>query len=600
MASASNSVTLYSNNGYGFTLTASFNENSTSVANNTSNITCTASFSAANSNWQTGYASTLTIYWHDNRENYDRQVASISFAGINQWETKTTSGTINVTHFDDGGLSGYAYAYFNKGSTTTGWACNSGGVTTAWTALTTIARASQPSINTYPNNSPDFNIGDTIRIHMNRKSNSFTHSVYFNYGSTSYEVATGVGDNCTFDTSTIANDLYQLIPNAKYYSNTISVKTYNGSTLIGTKTCAYNAYVTNANPIIGDASYKDVNSSVIAVTTDNQDIVRNKSSIMFLVENLQAQKYATLASCQVTLNNVTSTFTGISGTSVSNADVLYGSVNLSSDAEAVITLTDSRGFATTTTINVNILNYENQYSTITCQRQSNFYTATDLEVDCTYSSLDGRNQITIQYQTKKISDADYGALTTINNNTSYTIQLDNNYQWNVRVVTTDSIGTIVSYVLFVDRGIPLIYFDRLLNSVGINCFPSDDESLEIDGVNVMKRLLGTELYDNSTGTNSIVTLSESAANFTYLEIFYRNNDNYYNSTKIYQPNGKIAYLDSDYPYTTGEGFSYAKKTSVQISGTSISPINYTEMTIKPNGAVIQNSNNIYITRVVGY
>lgn len=600
MPSASKSTTLYSNNGYGYTLTASFNENSTNVANNTSNITCTATFTSGNPNWSTSYISSLAIYWHDNRENYDRQVAIITFTGMPANTTKTATGTINVTHNDDGTLSGYAYAWFEKGSTTSAWASNSGGIGTDTTALTPIARASQPSINTWPQNTPNFNIGDTITIHMNRKSASFTHSVYFNYGNTSVQVATGVTNNCSFDTSTIANDLYQLIPNAQYYSNTISVTTYNGATQVGTQTCAYNAYVTNANPIIGDASYEDVNSAVLAVTGDNQDIVRNKSSIMFLVENLQAQKYATLASCQVTLNNVTSTFSGISGTSVSHADVLYGSVNLSSDAEAVITLTDSRGFATTKTINVNILNYENQYSTITCQRQSNFYTATDLEVDCTYSSLDGRNQITIEYQTKKVSDANYGALTTINNNTTYTIQLDNNYQWNVRVVTTDSIGTIVSYVLFVDRGIPLIFFDRLLNSVGINCFPSDDESLEIDGVNVMKRLLGTELYDNSTGTNGIVTLSESAANFTYLEIFYRNNDNYYNSTKIYEPNGKIAYLDSDYPYTTGEGFSYAKKTSVQISGTSISPINYTEMTIKPNGAVIQNSNNIYITRVVGY
>ena len=205
MASASNSTTLYNNNGNGFTLTASFNENSTSTANNTSNITCTATFTATNSNWYTSYASTLTIYWHDNRENYDRQVASISFAGIDQWSSKTASGTINVTHNDDGGLSGYAYAYFSKGSTTTSWACNSGGVATSWTALTTIARASQPSINTWPQNSPDFNIGDTITIHMNRKSTAFTHTVTLYFGNYSYQIATGVTYNCTLDTSTIAS-----------------------------------------------------------------------------------------------------------------------------------------------------------------------------------------------------------------------------------------------------------------------------------------------------------------------------------------------------------------------------------------------------------
>ena len=41
MASASKTVTLYSDNGRGYNLTASFNENSTDNANNTSNVTVT-------------------------------------------------------------------------------------------------------------------------------------------------------------------------------------------------------------------------------------------------------------------------------------------------------------------------------------------------------------------------------------------------------------------------------------------------------------------------------------------------------------------------------------------------------------------------------
>lgn len=596
---ATKSKDLYSQNGYKYILNAYFIENSVNQANNTSNITCRAKLTSTGASWSSSQNSNLTIYWHDNKEGYDRQVSTLNFSSCGAGITKTAEGTITVTHNDDGKLSGYAYAWFSKGGNSA-YTPISGGVQTNLTALTPIPRGSQPSINSCPDNSPNFNIGDTITIHMNRKSSAFTHSVYFNYGSTSIQVATGVTNNCTFNTSTIANQLYQLIPNAKYYSGTISVTTYDGSTEVGTNTCNYNAYVTNSNPVISTASYKDNNSSIVAITNNNQEIVRNKSTLVFSVQNLQAQNYATLSSCIVTFNSVTKTFTGISGTTVSSQDVTYGTVNLASDEQATITLIDSRGFTTTKTINVTILDYQNQYSSITCQRQSNYYTATDLKVDCTYSSLNNKNQITIQYQTKKTTDVNYGALTTINNNTSYTIQLDNNYQWNVRVVTTDSLGTVVSYVLFVDRGIPLIFFDRLLNSVGINGFPTVEESLEVDGVNILKKLLGTELYNNSTGSKDAITLSESTANFTYIEIFYRNNDNYYNSTKIYQPNGKIAYLDADYPYTQGEGYSYAKKTSVQIQGTSITPINYTEMTIMPNGATIQNKNNIYITRVVGY
>ncbi len=594
MASASQSTTLYNNNGYGFILTASFNENSTNVANNTSNITCTAQFSAQNSNWQTGWPSWLTIYWHDNRENYDRQVASIEFAGINQWETKTVSGTINVTHFDDGTLSGYAYAYFNKGSTTTAWACNSGGVTTSWTTLTTIARASQPSINTYPNNSPDFNIGDTITIHMNRKSTAFTHTVSLTFGNYSYQIATDVEDKCTLDTSTIANELYQQIPNASVGTGTITAITYNGSTEIGSKSCTFYAHVVNSKPTFS-ASYQDTNATTTNITGNNRLIIQNNSMLEIGLTNVEAKNYATISSATCVINGVT--YNGyFHGTT---AIISVGTLNISSNINAVVKVTDSRGISTSQVLPIRILEWQLPTAIISLQRQNNFYSETDINVNADYSSLDNKNTITIQVREKKVSDSTYGSYTTLQDGITTTLTLDNNYAWDVQVRLQDKLGT-TTYNLSIDRGIPIIYFDRLKRSVGINCFPQDSESIEASGTNILQKLLGTELYSNTTGSNSAITLSESVANFTYVEIFYRNNDNYYNSTKIYEPNGKIAYLDADYPYTSGEGYSYAKKTSVQISGTSITPINYVELTIMPTGANIQNKNNIYITRVVGY
>jgi len=148
MASASNSVTLWSNGGHGYTLNASFWENSTSTPNNTSNITCKATLTSQGAAWSSGYNSTLTIYWHDNRENYDRQVASINLSSLGINASAAAQGTINVTHKDDGSLSGYAYAYFTKGGTSS-YTPNSGGVSNGWTALTKIAR--NPTITSAPN-----------------------------------------------------------------------------------------------------------------------------------------------------------------------------------------------------------------------------------------------------------------------------------------------------------------------------------------------------------------------------------------------------------------------------------------------------------------
>ena len=471
MASNSRSTTLYNNNGNGFTLTASFNENSTNVANNTSNITCTASFSAGGTNWSTSYASSLTIYWHDNRENYDRQVASISFAGINKWETKTASGTINVTHHDDGTLSGYAYAYFNKGGTTTSWACNSGGVTTDWTGLTTIARASQPTISP----STTFNIGDTITINTNRKSSAFTHTITLYFGNYSYQIGTGVTDSIAFDTSTIANEMYQQIPNAKVGEGNVTAVTYNGSTQIGTKNVIFKANVTNSDPTFS-MEYEDINSTTEAITGNNQQIIRNNSNLQVAVTNAQAKNYATLDRAEVVINGTT--YTGSFRGSNSTIDV--GTLNLSSNTTAVVSVIDSRGIATSKNLEITILDWVLPSAIINLQRENNFYSETNINVNAEYSSLDNKNTISIKVREKKINSSTWSAYTDLQDEVTTQLILDNNYAWDIQVLLEDKIGT-TTYNLILDRGIPILYIDRQKRSLGIDCFPQKQESLELGG-----------------------------------------------------------------------------------------------------------------------
>ena len=139
MPSASKSTTLWSNNGNGYTINAYFVENSTNTANNTSNITCKATITSQGAAWSSGSNSTLTIYWYDSRERYDRYVASINLSSLGVNASATAQGTINVTHNDDGSLGGHAYAYFTKGGTSA-YTPNSGGVWTDDTPLTKINR----------------------------------------------------------------------------------------------------------------------------------------------------------------------------------------------------------------------------------------------------------------------------------------------------------------------------------------------------------------------------------------------------------------------------------------------------------------------------
>ena len=114
---------------------------------------------------------------------------------------------------------------------------------------------------------------------------------------------------------------------------------------------------------------------------------------------------------------------------------------------------------------------------------------------------------------------------------------------------------------------------------------------------------GQVLYDNSTGTNGTVTLSDSTANYDYLEIYFRTNDstNYKNSVKIYSPDNALVPLS--YPLVAANGTAiYWKTKTVRVSGNSIFSSDgsrYAEATIKATTSISQK-NYVYITKVIGY
>ena len=110
------------------------------------------------------------------------------------------------------------------------------------------------------------------------------------------------------------------------------------------------------------------------------------------------------------------------------------------------------------------------------------------------------------------------------------------------------------------------------------------------------------LYDNSSGTTGTVTLSQSAANFKYIEIFYNDGTgfgNVYHSTKIYG-NNKTASL-----------FSIASSDDSKMSmrySTVNALVNNTSITISHGyagwfnieGASWWNVKEIKIVKVLGY
>ena len=131
------------------------------------------------------------------------------------------------------------------------------------------------------------------------------------------------------------------------------------------------------------------------------------------------------------------------------------------------------------------------------------------------------------------------------------------------------------------------------NSAIIATNTSDISDLQ-DDVNLMKPVV---LYENASGSNGTITLSQSASNFKYLEVYFRTNDG-----AAYRGCQKCVVDTTATNHTllfmqiTTIGIYAIKGKEITISGTTISSDKYTE--IQPNG--YNNSNHIYITNVLGY
>lgn len=119
------------------------------------------------------------------------------------------------------------------------------------------------------------------------------------------------------------------------------------------------------------------------------------------------------------------------------------------------------------------------------------------------------------------------------------------------------------------------------------------ETITTNISDLTNKIIGTTLFENTNGIGSgtDITLSETSANFDYLEIFYgrSSTENTLSSVKVENPNGKqfgmsIVYASSDTLIQlygarmriSGTSLSWSGSTITTISGTNISSTTATD------------------------
>ena len=398
--------------------------------------------------------------------------------------TVLASGTTRIYHNSDGtktfGADGGA-TIFNYGTYQRG----SG----SWT-LPTIPRASSGS-------GGSGNIGSKVTINISRASSSFVHTLLYSFGTLSGTIASNVGTSYTW---TIPTSFYEQIPNANSGQGTITLQTYSNGTLIGTKSWNFTASVTNSNPTFSanNITYQDSNDSIVKITGNNQHIVRNISNLKVTFTEATPKNYASISKYEITFN-------GDNQTKTKASTIDYGKVNSSQNLIVTIKVTDSRGNTVSASKTITILDWVNPKATITAKRVNNYEDETKLKVVTSISSVNSKNSIvSIKYRYKKASASSYSSYTSINNNQETQLSLDKLFVWDFQIVIQDKFGS-TTYNFQVPKGLPILFIDTIMQSVGINCFPTKNDGFFVNGID----------FDNifPVGSTKITTTDTNPSNY---------------------------------------------------------------------------------------
>lgn len=305
--------------------------------------------------------------------------------------------------------------------------------------LTKIARASQPSINTYPNNSPDITAGVACTIHMNKHAN-FTHKVSYSFGKKSGVIATGVVDNCSWTPPT---SLLDQISTATVGYGGISVETYSGSTKIGdTKTCNFNLHLpSNSEPTVGAITLTEQHAGVKAKNANVTVQQISKKLVSVPVSAKYSASIKTVTCDGVALSNNNGTYTGY----ISNK----------SNGTYKVTVTDSRGLQSSNSVEQTFYEYAKPFITATLKRKSETSAEGTLVVNGSYSTiLSNTIRMTIRRNDVTYSTSVYPTLSngTISYSKSYTdLNYVQSFSVNVRVMDEFNESVEVTAVLGVGQ-----------------------------------------------------------------------------------------------------------------------------------------------------
>jgi hypothetical protein len=359
--------------------------------------------------------------------------------------------------------------------------------------------------------SGNFNIGDDIPITIDRQNSDYTHRVRlqilkdgFNLIKTLYDIGSSTIMQLNQDE---LDSIYALIPDQSTAQTYFEVRTEKGGVAYGSTVIYGTATVVNANPVFSNFTYEDINATTLALTDDDQTIVKNYSNLkatVSLENKAVAQKGANMVKYRLVVG-------------AKQIDVNYDdenavelTLNAIDNNVFIVYAIDSRNNSTVVqkSPNVYIDYFHPTINTANAERTGGIQAETTLTFNGVFFNASFglvTNDLTATYKYKKTSDSEWtdGTTTLIltkdGNNYSFegliagdkgALGFDSQYSYNIKIIATDKLSS-DEYDLILGTGKPNMAIHR--DGVAFGA-PYDEE---LEGFQIVDKKItfnGLELF----------------------------------------------------------------------------------------------------------
>ena len=349
--------------------------------------------------------------------------------------------------------------------------------TSAAASITTLGGSVISSVNTFTADNATAKIVMSVTVY----NVSYTHTLVLKNGSTTVLTISSLsltnGSNEITLTSAQRSTVLSAMASIKSFTGTFELKTYSGGTQIGTastKTATVQTTAANSAPTFSSFTYQDTNAAAVAVTSNNQILIQDVSTLAITAAAATAKNGASISSYSAVAGSKTASSTTTS--------INVGTISDSGTVAIVVTAIDSRGYTTSVTVNITVI----AYAAITL---TNYSARRVNEVEDTIQTaisgtmkpvtIGGVNKNSlkyVRYRYKKTSDGSYSAWVNVTSSATSTdtsfsfsnnelVDLDANYSYYVQFRVDDQL-TYDTVTLTIAQGTPLMSFRR--QKVGIN------------------------------------------------------------------------------------------------------------------------------------